>query len=95
VSVHRSPARPEYPGNYKEGEVSRTQPRPAPLGPAKSGRQPGHDHSLHVHGPELHEDQHSMGRGTMSAHEIHHGKKSWEPPHGSKMQSKVGLKHKM
>jgi hypothetical protein len=107
MSVFRSPARPSFPGNRKEGEVSRSQPHPAPLGPAKSGRQPGSDASwkdLHK-GPEQHEDQRSMGKGRSDAHDeanIKHdhdpGWNKWEAPHGSKENHRTdfvpGQKHK-
>jgi hypothetical protein len=103
VSVHRSPARPDYPGNYKEGEVARTQPKPAPLGPGKSGRQPGSSATLSHEGPEMHDDQKNMGSGTMSAHTEHRshekpGRGSWGPPAGSKENHRTdfvpGQKHK-
>jgi hypothetical protein len=103
MSVHRSPARPDYPGNYKEGELARSQPKPAPLGPAKSGRQPGTDHKLSHEGPEMHDDQKSHGAGTMSGYETHRehpspGRGSWIHPQGSKENHRTdfvpGQKHK-
>lgn len=67
MSAHRSPARPNYPGNYKEGEL------------AKGGGTPrGHDEVAKKvsvgwdelkHGPSLHEDQHSHGSQGTGAHD--------------------------
>jgi len=99
MSVFRSVARPDYPGNRKEGEVAKEHP---PRGFDEKVKKVDTAWGGLVHGPECHEDQHSMGKGRSDCvDEAHHtmdhdpGWNSWGPPHGSKEQSKVGLKHKM
>lgn len=56
---HRSPARPNYPGNRKEGEVGTEHP-PKPHD-AETVKKSVDWSSLH-HGPEHHPDQMSMGK---------------------------------
>ena len=66
MSVHRSPARPNYPGNYKEGELS-TQHPPKPHDAETVKKSVGWDELKH--GPDLHDDQHSFGSQGTGAHE--------------------------
>jgi len=87
MSVFRSPARPDYPGNRKEGEVAKEHP---PRGHDEKVKKVDVGWSSLVHGPDHHEDQHSMGRN--AGHDLFHkgdhdpGQNSWSHPHGSKAQ---------
>ena len=62
MTSFRSPARPSYPGNRKEGEVGTAHP-PKPHD-AETVKKSVDWSSLH-HGPEQHEDQMSRGKGEM------------------------------
>jgi hypothetical protein len=82
MTAFRSPMRPDYPGNRKEGEVSRAR---GPAGHDEKVKKTGVDWGSMASGPAHHEDQKSFGKGEMNAHEkagaAHSGLNGPSPSH--------------